>query len=369
MTMIPADPEQTDCATAAPRVRTSARRPLWAVALAALAGVALLVGAASLTGQMRTRGKLVVQAALPLRGNSLLGALEPNTHPVTVYLPDSARALAAYFRELGYVLRRVRTGADVPRVYVSELPKDLDTVQPVEARKTIFLRALLPLVLRENERLRKDHERLAAIRDTLRAGGTLEPAARRWLARLYERFAVEPGDLERLLRRVDVVPASLALAQAAMETAWGTSRFVREGNALYGMWTWEDSVPGLVPRERPDDARHRVRAFRSLAESVRAYLHTLNTHWAYADFRQFRAVLRRSGRKPDGLALADEVSRYSQQRQRYTAQLRSVIRVNALLQLDGASLSDRPHLATAALQQVESAALGGAAMLAQEPGR
>ncbi len=336
-----------------------------AAGVAALAGALLLAASLAVTAHVRTIGTLWLETPPPPRAEGVLAPLAMTPQRVRLYLGNSADALAAYFGRLDYRLPDVRSGAGVPRVFASALPRDFDALQSVDLRKSLFLRTVLPLVLRENERLRGERARLLALRAQLPAGAALEADERAWLDELALRYGTAPRDWETLLRRVDAIPPSLALAQAATESAWGTSRFVREGNALFGMWTWSEETAGLVPQARDDDARHRVRAFATLEESVRAYMLTLNTHWAYREFRERRAALRRAGKRLSGLVLASAVSHYSEQREVYTVQLRSLIRINGLQPLDRTALGgDGTESAAAA-----TGLLGSPALIAQEPGR
>jgi len=371
LTMVPAVPAQTTrkAARLAQEVPPAQLRDWFAPWLALLLGATLLLVSATIGDGLRKQGKLAVESVLPLQAERA-GASHalPPARPqarVVVRIPDSAVALAGYFHKLGYQLSEVRSGGDVPRVYVSALPSDLDELQPIERRKALFLRSVLPLVLKENERLRQERERLLRLSERLRAGLPASGEDDAWLARLYESYQVRPGDLATLLRRVDAVPPSLALAQAATESGWGTSRFAREGNALFGMWTWSDAVPGIVPLERDEDSRHRVRAFATLEASVRTYIRTLNTHRAYREFRDHREALRRAGKPLNGLALSRGMSRYSEERESYTGRLRAVIRINELNRLDRTTLGEGWDETTAAAARP----LGSPALIAQEPGR
>ena len=119
-------------------------------------------------------------------------------------------------------------------------------------------------------------------------------------------YGTDPFDVQELLNRMDVVPPSLALAQAAEESGWGTSRFARQGNALFGQYTY-NAKPGIVPAQRDADRRHRVRSHDNLLAAVRAYVHNLNSHWAYEDFRRKRSRLRRAGETISGYVLAGEL--------------------------------------------------------------
>lgn len=194
-------------------------------------------------------------------------------------------------------------------------------IRDVERRKRLFVDAVLPLIRRENARI--ERERALAKRD---------PPG--WLYRKYE---VKPGDRKTLMRKIDVVPPSLAVAQAAVESGWGTSRFFQEANNLYGERTYDESAAGIAPREATG---FRVAAFPSPGLSVRSYLHNLNSHDAYRTFRVERERLRREA-APSGLELAKYLTAYSERRQEYVRVLRRVIRDNALEELDRQMLARR----------------------------
>jgi Bax protein len=365
MTPPEANSETTDRAVPPPHRLRGWLRVGAAAGASVLAGLVLLAAALGVGEALREWDTLPVETVVPLGTGAAQALPERPQGRVIVHLRNSADTLAAYFWKLDYRLPQLRTGTDVPRVYVPALPRDLEDMQPTERRKSLFLRIVLPLVLKENERLHEERGRLLAIRDHIRSGAAVTRAEQAWLAQEYEDYDVARGNLTALLRRVDVIPPSLALAQAATESAWGTSRFVRQGNALFGMWTWSEDVPGIVPSARDDDAHHRVRAFETLQESVSAYMYTLNTHWAYREFRERRAAQRRAGKPLNGLALATAVTRYSEQREVYTVKLRSLIRMNELAALDRTALGD-DWVRSAAHRSTE---LGSPALIAQEPGR
>ena len=157
---------------------------------------------------------------------------------------------------------------------------------------------------------------------------------------LAERYNVDESDLTELLKRVDGVPVSLALAQAAEESGWGTSRFSLEGNAIFGEWTFSNHQ-GLVPRDRESGKSHRVRTFNTLLDSVRAYVHNLNTHRAYQNFRILRSEMRESGSPVHGRKLSKTLTSYSERGSEYIEGLRAIISVNKLDRLDNAKLIRR----------------------------
>lgn len=204
-----------------------------------------------------------------------------------------------------------------------------------DARKAAFFAYMVPLVEQENAAILSSRERLLAIQEHGAPGW----AERRWLLQLAERYELEEfdpteaADRAQLIKRLDVVPPSIALAQAANESAWGTSRFARLGNNYFGQWCFVAGC-GLVPEARNAGASHEVAAFASVRESVRRYMNNINTHPAYADLRSRRASLRNEGNSISGLALAPTLIRYSERGQEYVNELQAMIRGNDLQQYD-----------------------------------
>ena len=218
---------------------------------------------------------------------------------------------------------------------VSARPDTLPDFLVYEAgpdRKAEFFEFVRPLVAEENDRVRRDRRRLIAIAS--------EPAFswldRWWIAKLARDYRVDEETLDdeallaTLLRRVDVVPISLALAQAAKESGWGTSRFAREANNLFGEWCFDPGC-GLVPQNRAEGRRHEVEAFASPRESVVSYMRNLNTHDRYLSFRLERARLRKAGVELSGMLLAGELAHYSERRDAYINDIKHLIRVNKLV--------------------------------------
>lgn len=210
---------------------------------------------------------------------------------------------------------------------------DFTTYVQTDERKQAFFEYLEPVVAEINGDLRERRQRLDRIRDVLADSDDLLGRDRRWLERLGERYDVSAQDpterTEALLHRVDVIPVSLALAQAAIESGWGLSRFAREGNNLFGEWCFRDGC-GLVPQARAGGARHEVRSFASVAAAMRSYMHNLNSHRAYRGLRDIRARARAAGREPTGLELAEGLDQYSERGQVYVVEVRSLIRSNNL---------------------------------------
>jgi Bax protein len=235
-------------------------------------------------------------------------------------------------------LADVRRGnAAVPAVLLPQLPRALPALDPA-ARPTLFLRALLPVVLDVNETIAASREHLLWMRGRLALGRALLLANREWLRRLARHYGVtaaaDTALIEALLPRVDIVPPSLALGQAALESGWGASRIAQIGNALFGQRSW-DPEAGMVPRVRPQDPGYA--RFADLHAAVAAYMHNLNTHPAYAGFRALRAQQRRDGVALDGHALAGGLQAYAEIPD-YVPRVRRVVSEHDLVAFDQAQL-------------------------------
>jgi Bax protein len=250
--------------------------------------------------------------------------------------PPSAEALKNIFSSEDYAWPPTDT---VPPYAVQNLPSGLDTLDPDE-KKTVFYRALLPIVLAENSRIW--NERVFLLQQF--GSGSVDPHgdAGRELARIADRYRVDgdlndPNTRDTLLRRVDVVPVTLVLAQAAQESGWGTSRFALESNNLFGIWTWDEDA-GSVPLNRRGDATHMVRIYPDVETSVRAYLHNINIGFAYTDFRDLRAEMRSAGKPLDPFQLAGALDRYSAAGDIYVNDIRTMLRSDELDKLSSLTL-------------------------------
>ncbi len=236
-------------------------------------------------------------------------------------------------------------GASVPRIEIPRLPANYGKADDPEQRKAMFLRMLLPLVLMENESLARTRHRMLSLLKNVESGAALSNNQKGWLRSLAGKYRVaddpitDPGARRMLRRRVDVLPVSLALAQAANESAWGKSRFAREGSNLFGIWTYDESE-GMVPRKRTTGKKHLVRKFDSLRESVRFYMHTLNSHPAYDKLRDIRSRQRAQGLPLKGEALANGLEKYSARGEEYVRLIRGIIEHNDLGSLEGVKLAD-----------------------------
>ncbi len=249
--------------------------------------------------------------------------------------------LSEIFQQLGYELDRVRSDKTaVPRFFLASLPGDIIKIREVSVRKALFFRTMLPLVLQVNEEILRDRRRLWFVQFQIKLGKRPGPEDRLWLIGLAERYGLKKVSIPALLKRVDVIPPSMALAQAAKESGWGTSRFVREGNAVFGQWTFSE-IESLLPSKRDNNKQHRVRAFSSLLESVRAYTHNLNTHRAYDKLRSVRKIIRQKGTPLEGLLLVENIKNYSELGEKYVRDIRNLIESNNLHRLDDARLHEK----------------------------
>lgn len=260
--------------------------------------------------------------------------------PLPALGPDSAQAAITDGPAWDdYTLEAVRDdGAAVPRLFLARVPADLPRLDSPEARKDAFVKMLLPLILAENERVSAERKHLLTLRDSVAAGGSLSGDDKAWLDDLAARYEVADDDdaavvIARLERRVDIVPPSLAIGQAALETGWGTSAAAR-GQAMFGQMVFSD-----------DGERAEVRRFERIAHAVRAYEHNLNTHRAYERFRARRAAAREQHVPLNGYQLALTLIRYSERKMDYVRDVRGIIKANKLQPLDAARLDDAPQLA------------------------
>ena len=206
--------------------------------------------------------------------------------------------------------------------YVISLPVELESLTVAE-RKARFVEILLPLILRENQRL---EARATALELAIAKNDQDELKRLQTLYRLSKFDGDEEALKAELRLRIAPIPPSLALAQAAVESGWGLSRFAKEGNALFGQWAWSADA-GIKPKEASNN-RAVIRSFSTLYESVVAYMHNLNTHYAYAPLRDRRAQLITQGEDVTGFILAEHLAPYAETGEKYIFTLKSMIRQN-----------------------------------------
>lgn len=261
------------------------------------------------------------------------------SHELNVISVNNSSELQEKFEQIGFSWP-LSPGSTIPRVTVGSLPRDLDGVTDLELRKSLFIRALLPSILAENQRIRLIRERVQSI---LKNGlSVTQMSALHWLQNIKRTYRVQ-GDIkrpevqQRLLRRLDEIPPALVLAQAANESGWGTSRFAIEGNNLFGIWTFQRET-GLIPEARAGDLEHKVRTFPDIRASVKAYLYTLNIGKSYRELRKLRETMRHANESLDAVTLAAGLIHYSQRGTEYVDEVRAIIERNQLNFLDEVAL-------------------------------
>ncbi len=244
----------------------------------------------------------------------------------------SAPTIQQLFKDTNYNLDDVRINKFVKPINLSLLPNEMVMIESTKERKNLFIQIILPLILDENNLIRQDRKKLFSILNKNNNTNT----EIKWLNIKFKKYGVKNKDLLTLKVRMDEIPVSLIIAQAAKETGWGTSRFALEGNALFGQWTY--SGEGIKPKSIDDDKTHKIMKFQILQSSIRAYQRNLNTHSSYRNFRKLRAEARDNGQKLDSLILADSLDKYAATGEEYTKILKKIIKQNSLKDFDNVKL-------------------------------
>ena len=245
----------------------------------------------------------------------------------------SASTVKELFKDTEYDLNEIRKSKLVKPIKLSLLPEEIRKIESTKEKKKLFLEIILPLVLEENNRIKLDRIKLFRVLNKKNNSNS----ETRWLNSKFKQYGVVNKDLSTLKIRMDEIPVSLALAQAAKETGWGTSRFAIEGNALFGQWTF--SGEGIKPAGADSsDGSHKVMKFKVLKASVRAYQRNLNTHNSYREFRKARALMRERNQKLDSLDLADYLDKYAATGVEYTKIIKKIIEQNSLQDFDKVKL-------------------------------
>ena len=244
----------------------------------------------------------------------------------------SASTIKQLFEDTGYNLNDVRKKKLVKPVALTLLPQEIKMIENSKKRKEFFIQIVLPLIIEENNNIKLDRNTLFTIINKSNNSNS----EKQWLEKKYKQYGVKSGDLSSLKIRMDEIPVSLAIAQAAKETGWGTSRFALEGNALFGQWTW--SGEGLKPKEAKEGEKHKVMKFNILQASVRAYQRNINTHSTYKDFRKARAKLRDNNKPLNSIELSKYLNKYAETGNQYVEVLQKIIKQNKLQDFDDAKL-------------------------------
>ena len=247
------------------------------------------------------------------------------------------------FEDLKYDLKGIRSGALVKPIYLSKLPKDLKKLKSTQKKKDTFIKIVMPLILDENIKISENRKKLFKI-----LGKQNNSRGERvWLKRRFEDYGIKNEDVTALKIKMDVIPVSIAIAQAAKESGWGTSRFALEGNAMFGQWTW--GKKGISPLKREKNKDHKILKFPILRSSVQAYKNNLNTHKGYREFREKRAELRRKNKKISGVVLGKYLQNYAATGSEYTKVLEKIIEQNQLTDFENAVLMHSSQSSTLSL--------------------
>ena len=241
----------------------------------------------------------------------------------------SASTIEQLFKDTDYTLKKVKKTKLVNiGINLDHLPTEMKNIENTKKRKNLFIQIILPLIIEENLKIKLDRKKLFVILNkNNNTKSDLE-----WIGKKFKQYGVSKNDFPTLKTRMDEVPVSLAIAQAAKETGWGTSRFAQKGNALFGQWTW--SGDGIKPAGAEIDSTHKVASFKVLKASVKAYLRNLNTHPSYKQFRKERAIQRDNDEKLNSLELVKYLDKYAETGIEYTKILSKIIRQNSLTEFD-----------------------------------
>ena len=241
----------------------------------------------------------------------------------------SASTIEQLFKDTDYTLKKVKKTKLVNiGINLDHLPTEMKNIENTKKRKNLFIQIILPLIIEENLKIKLDRKKLFVILNkNNNTKSDLE-----WIGKKFKQYGVSKNDFPTLKTRMDEVPVSLAIAQAAKETGWGTSRFAQKGNALFGQWTW--SGDGIKPAGAEIDSTHKVASFKVLKASVKAYLRNLNTHPSYKQFRKERAIQRDNDEKLNSLELVKYLDKYAETGIEYTKILSKIIKQNSLTEFD-----------------------------------
>ena len=244
----------------------------------------------------------------------------------------NASTIKQLFEDENYNLNEIRKNKLVKPINIDLLPNEIKSIENSKKRKEFFIQIILPLILDENKKIKLERRTLFSI---LNKNSNSE-AEGNWLKSKFKQYGVVNRDLTTLKIRMDIIPVSLAIAQAAKETGWGTSRFAQEGNALFGQWTF--SGEGIKPARSDGNDTHKVMKFKILKASVRAYHRNLNTHKSYREFRKVRAIQRDVYGQLNSLELVNYLDKYAATGNEYIKILKKIISQNKLTDFDDAKI-------------------------------
>ena len=247
-----------------------------------------------------------------------------------------ANEMLEIFKKYNFSVDRFLKDESANLIIFSSLPDDFMEIQPVNERKKLFINTLLPIIYAENLKILEDRKKILDWWSESQGENFSRDFWPAWLFELSEKYDAADSNLGNLLIKVDVIPISMALSQAAIESGWGTSRYLREGNAVYGQYTFEKNK-GIEPAKRDSSQKFFIRKFENLSESTKSYFKNINTHLAYEGLREERKKLRMNGEVLSGLKLADFLTSYSERKQEYVKDVKKIIESNNFMKFDNSS--------------------------------
>ena len=247
-----------------------------------------------------------------------------------------ANEMLEIFKKYNFSVDRFLKDESANLIIFSSLPDDFMEIQPVNERKKLFINTLLPIIYAENLKILEDRKKILDWWSESQGENFSRDFWPAWLFELSEKYDAVDSNLGNLLIKVDVIPISMALSQAAIESGWGTSRYLREGNAVYGQYTFEKNK-GIEPAKRDSSQKFFIRKFENLSESTKSYFKNINTHLAYEGLREERKKLRMNGEVLSGLKLADFLTSYSERKQEYVKDVKKIIESNNFMKFDNSS--------------------------------
>ncbi len=261
---------------------------------------------------------------------------------------NSARDVSRFFNNVDYDLDKIRQGGPVPRLFLKDIPDDFNRIRDYEKKKLLFIKIMLPSILKVNEELDKERAKFIVLKSKIEKGGLLDTKDKAFFNKLCVKYKVTTTIdgaegrnilINKLDDKIGRISVSLALAQTINESAWGSSRFAREGNALFGEWAWDGS--GMIPRGRPEGEIYTVKSFKNIRDSIRSYARNLNAHDAYDKIRLKRTLEIKHKEPLDGYNFAGAMVNYSARGLAYVNELRSLIKNNEFQFFDSVSLDNK----------------------------
>ena len=241
--------------------------------------------------------------------------------------------LVNVFEENNYNYESVLMHKKVPNLYISSLPEDFSKISSSSMKKSLFVRSILPLIVKENNKIESLNYRIKNLKSNF---NKISRSDALWLKKMMTSYKVKSNDINDLITKVDIIPVSIALGQAAIESGWGTSRFAMEGNALYGQWSWKTGS-GIVPKERDVNEVYEIKSFLSLSNSVASYMKNLNSHPNYKNFRVNRNLLREHNIPISGSYLYKYLDKYAID-SNYSDTLKKIIDINKFDELENVEI-------------------------------